>query len=297
MVLSITNSSPAVAQSNAALAAFMMVQQLELFSNPTPQQTDVWLLKSVDGFDVYKVVLDYPMAGKINMLLKGPKNFLFNKSHQFHSIMIVSGFFTGEQSIHLIGNFPDKVLVGFEYPYSAGDFQRDPGTILEFVQKTPVQMALATKWLSAQNWSEPKGVSIMGVSLGGVFLPSSLHLSQRLGIEVEKAIYVCTGAEIPSILRENLRKHVSEPALSPLVDALTIPTLLIDPKLHFPFLKGTSLVIQTDHDTVIPDSSKNSLINALPYPKTQVVLQGPHINSDQKELIQKVQTIVAESYK
>lgn len=277
---------------NGAMATAIALQDLQISSNAIPTQQRVLLLSSSSLSDVYKVTLEYPIAGKINMLMKGPPGFLSRQNVQ--AMMIVSGFFTGEQSVHLLGNFPDKVVIGFEYPYGIADFQIDPGTILQFMRKTPGQIALGLRWLSFQSWMRPKGLSVMGVSLGGIFLPSALHLSQYLNIDLDLTVFVGTGTELPAILSENLKSYVGEPLLEPMVAALMAPTLLMNPTLHLPYLKGRSLVIQTDGDTVIPLRSKAALMSLLKGPKTQVVLAGPHINADQSDLIKQIQKVVIE---
>ncbi|MBL7546123.1 MAG: hypothetical protein JNL11_20050 [Bdellovibrionaceae bacterium] len=279
------------------MAVLLMKQDLDVFSTSRPDTVQINSLKSESGFDLYKVVLHYPAAGTINLLLKGPQGFFNSSSLSFPSLLIVSGFFTGEQSVHLVGDFKDKIVVGFEYPYSVQNFMDEPVNVLQFMRKTPAQVALTLKWLSQQSWVRSDRLSVMGVSLGGVFLPSSLHLSQSIGVRLEKAVYVCTGVDLRLILIENLKSYVAEPFLSPLVDSLLIPTQLINPQLHLPYLKGSSLVIQTAQDTVIPLTSRQGLFNLLPNPKREVVIPGPHINPDQTEVIKKVQEVVIDDFK
>ncbi len=134
----------------------------------------------------------------------------------------------------------------------------------------------------------------MGVSLGAVFMPSGLHVTQLIGIEIEKTIFVCTGVNLSANLKENLKEYIHPLLLGPIDAALVAPTLLMDPKQHIPELKGPSLVIQADHDTVIPQESQSELWSLLNGPKHSVVLPGPHVNSDQTELISLIQKTVVE---
>lgn len=281
---------------NASVAAGIMSHDLSLYTDPMPVRSHISVVRLDSDYDVFKIVLEHKGVGLINLLAKGPKGFLTKTQSPMHGLMIASGFFTGEDSIHLIGNFPEKILIGYEYPYGLTDFQFDPGKILQFVRKTPGQIAVALNWLSRQPWMAPKGLSVMGVSLGGVFLPSSLHLSQTLGVELEKTIFVCTSVDINAILRTNLGEYLQPAILDIMVTMLAAPTKLMDPQLHLPYLKGPFLVIQTDKDTVIPEASKIAFLNRLSEPKIQVILPGPHVNSDQIELIQKIQRVVIESF-
>jgi pimeloyl-ACP methyl ester carboxylesterase len=281
---------------NKAKTAASSIQfDLGIEANPFATPTIVNLLREDSTTQIYQVKLDHAGAGRISLLLKGPKGFLYKQTRDFHGLMIVSGFFTGEKSVNLIGDFAGRVIIGFEYPYNADDFQKDPGTILQFVRKTPAQIALAITWLVRQPWMREKGLSVMGVSLGGVFIPSGVHVTQLMGIEIEKTIFVCTGVNLSAILKENLKEYVHPFLLGPIVSALVAPTLLLDPKQHVPELEGPSLVIQTDHDTVIPEKSQAELWSLLKGPKQEVLLPGPHVNPDQTELISLIQKTVIEN--
>lgn len=277
---------------SAQISAHTIQFEMGLKASPFATPTEANLVREDADVQVYRIKLDHFGAGRISLLARGPKGFLYSQSRTLHGLMIVSGFFTGEQSINLIGDFPNRVLVGFEYPYAANDFQKDPGTILQFVRKTPAQIALALVWLARQPWMNPQGLSVMGVSLGGVFLPSSLHLSQLMGVQLEKSIYVCTGVNLAAILSENLKEYMHPVLLGPIVSALIAPTLLMDPKQHLPELNFSALVIQTDNDTVIPPVSQRQLWELLKGPKRQVILRGPHVNPDQVELIEQIQKAV-----
>ncbi|MBL7556524.1 MAG: hypothetical protein JNM24_11950 [Bdellovibrionaceae bacterium] len=258
---------------SAQISAHTIQFEMGLKASPFATPTEANLVREDADVQVYRIKLDHFGAGRISLLARGPKGFLYSQSRTLHGLMIVSGFFTGEQSINLIGDFPNRVLVGFEYPYAANDFQKDPGTILQFVRKTPAQIALALVWLARQPWMNPQGLSVMGVQL-------------------EKSIYVCTGVNLAAILSENLKEYMHPVLLGPIVSALIAPTLLMDPKQHLPELNFSALVIQTDNDTVIPPVSQRQLWELLKGPKRQVILRGPHVNPDQVELIEQIQKAV-----
>tara|TARA_B110001454_G_C12723292_1_gene436309 strand:+ start:18733 stop:19659 length:927 start_codon:yes stop_codon:yes gene_type:complete len=279
----------------AQVAASTIQIELGVKTNPYATPTVVTLLREDPTTQVYQVKLDHEGSGRISLLMKGPKGFLYKQTRDLHALMIISGFFTGEKSVNLIGDFADKVMIGFEYPYSATDFQNDPGTVLQFVRKTPAQIALAITWLTRQPWMKEKGLSVMGVSLGGVFMPSGLHVAQLMGIELERTVFVCTGVNLPAILRDNLKEYIHPLLLDTIVSALVAPTLLMDPKQHIPELNGSKLVIQADHDTVIPPESQAELWSLLNGSKQLVLLPGPHVNPDQTELISLIQKTVLEN--
>lgn len=280
----------------AQMAAKTIHFELGIKAYPLAVPTIVNLVREDSTMQIYQIRLDHSVAGRISLMLKGPKGFLHEQARDLRGLMVVSGFFTGEQSVNLIGELDGKVVIGFEYPYNADDFLNDPGAILQFVRKTPAQIALALGWLSRQPWMHPQGLSIMGVSLGGIFMPAGLHVSQLMGIEMEKTIYVCTGVNLTAILAENLKSYVPPFLLSPIISLLAAPMVLADPKLHIPELKGSSLVIQTDRDTVIPIESQQELWSLLNSPKQQIVLPGPHVNPEQTELISLIQKAVLNNF-
>ncbi|MFN7904347.1 MAG: hypothetical protein ACK5P5_04130 [Pseudobdellovibrionaceae bacterium] len=288
------------------LAAQVMMANVGLSTSshvdqPVDQQVDQAVVEqqsSVDEYDLVRVKLEHSQLGTTRLLLKGPRGFFHNQDQSLRAMMIVSGFFTGDQSIMLLGSIPKTVLVGFEYPFQVEDFQNNPSTILQFVRLTPGQIALALHWLASQTWINPDRLSVMGVSLGGVFLPSAVNICQLMGVTFEKIIFVGTGADVNSILKFNLNQYFSknQSALDFVVGLMQAPMLLADPVLHLPLLKGSFLIVQSDQDTVIPRESQKMLFDHLQNPKSEMIIPGPHINSDQTEMIQKIQQIVLQSF-
>ena len=267
----------------AELATLLLSRDLELSKPAIPQEITV---TTENGEDFVQVRLKhYGSAGTVRLLLKGPQGFLQTTSRSLGSVLLVSGFFTGVQSVKLLGAFPGTVIAGFQYPISPDDLKRDPAAAAgKLLRETPGQIALALQWLARQSWADPKGVLAVGVSLGGLFLPSSLHLAQKISVSVPRAVFVCTGAHLTPILEAGLRPHMGEGISRPLVHAIANLTALHDPKLHLPMLRGHYLSIRTAQDEVIPESSGRLLEELLPKVDT-VLLQGPHINPDQTEII------------
>lgn len=292
LLLSFSVFPPSFAQNlTEDLLLFSLLKaDLEL-DKQTPHTVSTKLINLDNNIETHRVVLQHSGVGEVHLLLKGPRGFR-NSENKFEAIMIVSGFFTGEKSVHLINKLSNKILIGFEYPYKLSDFQKYPAHLLHFLHKTPGQIALGLSWLSRQSWLAPDGISVMGVSLGGFFLPAALHLGQSMGVRLKSTIFVCTGTDIHSILYENLKSHIPPNNLDALIKSILLLTKLVHPQSHLPYLKGPFLVIQTADDTVIPKTAQDNLWQLLPLQKKQIILNGPHINADQKELISEVQQII-----
>lgn len=241
--------------------------------------------------DYVSVELKHERAGDIRLLMKGPRGFLSSGARSLRAMLLVSGFFTGQESVRLLGEIPGAVIVGFQYPYGADDFGRDPSKIAQFLRQSPAQIALALQWLASQPWAAPKGLIATGVSLGGLILPSALHLAQEMGVNVPRGVFVCTGAHLTPIIESNLRPYLGEDNARTAALGLANLTTLHDPKIHLPYLKGSFLSLRTDKDEVIPASSTLLLEELLPV-VTSVVLEGPHINPDQTRVIEQTRRTI-----
>ncbi len=289
-------SSQAQLLSSAAegkLAALALMNNLQI--KPIGDELSLIRITSIDshsaGFETFQVELHHRGAGRIRFLLKGPTDFLQNQNHAWHTLSFVSGFFTGQETVKLLGDQPGAILVGFEYPFSIDEISQDPAKFFHFLRITPGQIALMLSWIQKQKWAAQKGHSIMGVSLGGIFLPVALHLSQEMNLHVEKTIFVCTGADLEGILKANLLQY--SPSLAPLVaqslGALTSP---LRPEIHAPFLKSQFLMIRARQDQVIPASSSQRLFEALNGVKEERIIEGEHIQPDKAFMISQIQRIV-----
>ena len=244
------------------------------------------------GYDTAEITLNHPEAGEIKLLMKGPAGFLTRTNRSLNCIFLVSGFFTGREAVKLMGDTGNTVIVGYEYPYKMKDFATNPADLVQFVRKTPGQIALGLKYVSEQRWLEPSGLISMGVSLGGLFLPSALHMAQVLGVDVPRSIFAFTGAHLTPILEQNLEREIPSEIAQYIAYTFANLTALHDPKLHLPRLQGSFLVISADQDKTIPFASTQLLIDLLGEDKKYAVVHGPHINTDQKEVIKQTQEVV-----
>lgn len=248
---------------------------------------------STEGeFDYLETTLEQPQLGRIRLLLRGPNGFSSRNDHGLRALFLASGFFSGKEAVRLIGSDPNTVGIGFEYPVRLEDLSRDPGSALAFVQKTPLQIAAALQWIARAPWLKQDHLVAMGVSLGGIFLPVSLHLAQSLGTRVGGAIFGYTGAHLAPVAGKMLRGKVSSDVLEKSLALINNLTALHDPKLHLPFLDGRFLVIRASDDDVFPLESERLLEELLPQPKTILTIAGPHINVDKTDMIARTQTAI-----
>jgi hypothetical protein len=282
------NSQSTERDFRAEISTALLIQDLDLSQPARLTRVD---LSSDSDADYVSIRLEHPRAGQINLLLRGPTGFMSANHRSLRSLLLVSGFFTGKESVRLLEAIPRTVIVGYQYPYKADDFARDPALIAQFLRQTPGQIALALQWISGQPWAAPKGLITAGVSLGGLILPTALHMAQKMNVQIPRTVFVCTGAHLTPILESLLRPSLGNAKARQIAMGVANLTALHDPKLHLPYLKGSFLSIRTDRDQVIPESSTLLLEDLLPV-VTSVVLPGPHINPDQTEVIRQTRETI-----
>lgn len=250
------------------------------------------VLTSDGDFDYVETTLQHPQAGPIRLLLRGPHGFSTRTDHAYRALFLASGFFSGKEAVRLIGSDPNTVGIGFEYPVRIDDLQRDPSLALTFVQKTPWQIAASLQWLREAGWLKANHLIAVGISLGGVVMPVSLHLAQSLGTQVDAAVFGFTGAHLAPVAAQQLKDKLAPDNLEQTLRLLNNLTSLHDPKLHLPFLEGKFLVIRATDDDVFPRESSLALEELLPDPKTILTVPGTHINIDKPEMISATQDIL-----
>ena len=266
------------------LAIYALMQNLKL-SPSTTAQVEMQGITSDQGMDLVRLRLSSDEIPGAQIVMRGPTGFLQRSDYSYQVLFVTSGFLTGASSVMLLGEIPNTVVIGYEYPFTGEAMVSDPGKLLQTFRLTAGQIALSLKWVTEQSWANPNRTIAMGVSLGGIFLPMSLHIAQEMNVSVSHVIFGYTGSDIESILVNNLKGQVPEDFLNALISATPVVNVINDPKLHLPYLKGRFFVIQSEQDQVIPRVSTEQLYSLLPNPKVKIMLQGPHIDTTQGDLI------------
>jgi pimeloyl-ACP methyl ester carboxylesterase len=278
-----------VAQSQLATMVLMKDMKLGVRSS---LRTVREVVSEAPEADYVEVVLEGDGVGTIRLMLKGPRGFYALKDHRARGLFVASGLFAGRETVKVVNNLENMVIIGFEYPYSAEQMGKQPKLIYEFMRLTSAQIAATLQWVSERGFQNPYELYSIGVSLGGLFLPSSLHIAQTLGVPVKGSVFAYTGAELSPVVAKGLAEKTNGQGVQIATSLVQAMTLVHDPKLHLPFLRGSFLTIRGDADQVFPLQSSTRLEELLPQPKTNAVLPGGHINVDQTELISKTQDLI-----
>ena len=265
------------------IATALLMKDLGLIDRP--QASELQRTLTTDGVsDTVVVDLHQNLVGAIHLMIKGPHGFLDSGS-RYITLLVASGIFTGKDSIAILSQLPNVVLVGIDYPDTIQRVLKDPQTAFQFLRRTPGDIALSLEWLSRQTWVEAKGPSAMGVSLGGLFLPVALRMAQHLGVNIPRSIFAFTGADLVTIAANNLKSDVGADMMPTVLKLIGGLTYLDDPQMHLPFVPGNHLVVRADADQTIPSGSTDRLFELLNGSKKTVILHGGHINSNTPDLI------------
>jgi hypothetical protein len=217
---------------------------------------------------------------EIHFVLKIPLN---SKQPNFPVIAMFTGLQTGEDSINLIENSGENILLGFQYPMpmSNENFNWD-WTALESI---PLQMTITLHWLQQQSYVDTKRINILSVSFGSIFTPLALRWLKIFNINIRTTTLGYGGGDIPLIVGTELRKKFGKNETEILKILIDHQTWFYDPKYHVANISGIFLIIHGQDDTVFPQDSIAIFDEKINAQKKIIFLPGSHIQPDRKDLI------------
>lgn len=209
-------------------------------------------------------------------------------------LILLGGLRTGQNNVKYVSKPGDNVIIGYEYPI-AKKIRFGPAIIWEApalrsaVLQVPGQVAAVIRWTRAQPWADPARVSVLGISLGALYLPAVHRLARDHDLPLGPAIMAYGGADIAALLSNRL--DIGPRWLRDLLAASAAVLLRpVEPALHLPGLRGEFLLIIGADDSLIPEASARLMQELTPQPKTVIRLEGGHIRGGKTEL---AKTIVA----
>lgn len=242
-------------------------------------------LEIKDGRELREMTFEHPVSGKTKILISAPFGYA-TSGKSYPVLFIMSGFQTGAQSLALIGNPGDYILVGYQYPYTGEEMLEVPERLGQSFFLTIGQVVGIWKWLQKQVWAAQDKISILGVSLGSVFMPISLRVAQMQNFIPQKSIFAFGGADVTSVIEKELFSYLPKESRTFFHQGIENATSLLAPKTHLPYLKGSFLIIRGLKDEVFPKESGELLEQLLPMPKKIIHLDTGHINVDTPHIIQ-----------
>jgi hypothetical protein len=279
--------SPAQADWRAQTALSLIASDLGLRPEKPAFQTEFTFLSTQGERDLVEFQMKAPSTRltPVRLLLSGPRGFM-TSAEKHPIVFVVAGFLSGQNSIHLIKAPGPFILAGFEYSQTEASLLHRPELVAELIRQTPGQIAASLAWLEQQHFANSGQIHFLGVSLGTLFAPVSLHLASRFGIQPSTTILAFGGADIGAVISQVVNGKVGSGQADQISNLVTGLLSLHDPRLHLPSLKGPFLVIRGSQDQIFPESSGRMLEDLLPEPKTLRLLPVDHIDPNKPEIVE-----------
>ena len=154
-------------------------------------------------------------------------------------------------------------------------------------RQVPAQVLALLRWARAQGWSQDKRVSLLGFSLGALYLPAAHHMARLHHQPLGPSIIAYGGAGLEPIFRFAFRE---QPAwLGDMLTGLAVLGLReLEPAHHLPHLKGEFLLLNGSDDRLMPMETIERLRALTPDPKTVVTLPSDHMMPGDRELMEAI---------
>jgi dienelactone hydrolase len=208
-------------------------------------------------------------------------------------LLILGGLRSGRENLERLPPLGPNVLISVEYPDR--DAIRDktrsiPERILiarRVAEAIPEQLVAVLAWARLQPWADQRRMSILGYSLGAMFVPATQEKARANAIETHTTIMAFGGAELGRIIAATF--HVESPVLREIVEALGAALLHpVEPAHFLGRMTGDILIINAEADELIPLESTALMTRLTPDPKWIVTMPGEHIDPRDPAMLQSV---------
>ena len=198
--------------------------------------------------------------------------------------IVVGGLRAGKENIQRLPSPVGRnVVIAFEYPERDAINDKKAGTLSRIlaIRKgavvTPRQLVAILRWTSEQTWADPRRVSLLGYSLGALFVPAALETAKANKIDSGVTILAFGGADVGAIVPQALK--MKSPSLRWIVGILADCVLHpIEPRYFLPLMETKTLIINAEADELIPPASTRLMTELTPPPKWVIAMPGDHIN-------------------
>lgn len=277
--------SLAGAQVDPQEALQILSEDLKLTSSEEQVVSVIQTSIADDKRDFQALILNTKEAGDIQILISAPKNSLSGQQ-KLPILFVSAGFASGMEAIRLFSNPGNMIIVGYQYPFSQNQIEKDFSLFPKMVRLVPGQIALSLEWLSRQPFADASRLNAMGVSLGSLFLPVSLRLAQLRGVKMRSTTLAYGGSDLRQVVDFVLPEQVPDWIRNPLLQMVEGIFILHNPKIHLPHLQGQFNCVYGTHDQIFSSQTSQEQFDLLSGPKEIHWISGPHIDVNQPLLIQ-----------
>lgn len=208
--------------------------------------------------------------------------------------IVVGGLESGRNNVQRLPSpLGRNAVIAFEYPQRDAILDKARGmperilSIRAGALATPRQLAAIVRWAGEQPWGDPTRVSLLGYSLGALFVPATEETLQANGMEAGATILAFGGADVSAIVPQALK--LRSPVLRWMVGVLAGAVLdPIEPSYFLPLMKTQTLLINAEADELIPPASTRQMVELTPEPKWVITMPGDHINPRDQAVLARV---------
>lgn len=198
--------------------------------------------------------------------------------------IVVGGLRAGKENIQRLPSpVGHNAIIAFEYPERDAINDKKASTLSRILAirkgavATPGQLVAILRWAREQPWADPGRVSLLGYSLGAIFVPAALETAKANGIDSGVTILAFGGADVGAIVPQALK--MKSPNLRWIVGILADCVLHpVEPSYFLPLMETETLLINAEADELIPPASARLMTELAPPPKWVMTMPGDHIN-------------------
>lgn len=243
-------------------------------------------VEQVDGRQWRRLVLSDPVVGRISLIVSLPDPL---PARRLPIVVLLGGIKMGAESVRYMPAPGMNAIVGYDWPI---DRDVPAGALLSGrafdlygqVLQVPGQVVASIDWLAAQPWADSERISLLGFSLGALAAPAVQRLAEARGRPIGWTVIAYGGAPLGALLAADpsLIPAPYGPFLGPAIGLVLRP---LEPTAHLPHLSGRFLAIGASDEDIIPAAAATRLHGAIPEPKTITVVDGGHIATNRRGIL------------
>jgi len=219
--------------------------------------------------------------------------------HPLPVLIIMGGLAVGEQTLAFISRPGPNVYAAYRYPYDPTLWEERAKVtqipvIREAVLSVPAQVTAALGWLRKQSWADGDRTSLLGFSLGALFMPATHRVASEVTPPAVPAVLAYGGTDLEVLFDANL--NVNPPWLrSALARLAQLAVWPVEPRLHAPRMeRGPFFLISGSRDEQVPRASYQALHALVPEPKKILILDEGHMHPRKVELTRRLVDLTRE---
>ena len=242
--------------------------------------------------DILDVRLVDPDNAEVSFSVSLPKGHIgVDTGEKLPTLVVISGFRSAHQNLERIPEPGANAIISYDYPYAprewkAASFLGRTLIARRVAYRLPDDVAGLMAWVRRQPWADPNRISLAGVSLGAVALPVIRRRASATGQTDGPSVIAFGGVDLQALAAANLK---ISPGWLRDIAAWAVWLMLkpLDPETHLTEISGPFLLINGSDDERLPPYSVARLRSLTPEPKTVITLDGPHIDGNRPEIIEK----------